>query len=326
MTNCSLLISGALGNTIIKGGNGTNVYNDTNITTIWLNEDFTGIFDSKYWTNEWINGFIWTIIISVSISFIILSYCVCYARVRKTEMLKYTDIPINPILRPYCDHNEDILNIIYEFSGIIIYNKSNPSALTIQFLSKRALLHIFMNSLLLCAYFPLFYTIQHVKDSYNSYILIDCVYHSTNWCWKSDKNGPIRRRCGYEIHFDVASLCKDDNNIDFNDYVFRGEFNDTIPNEIDYCAIHKDKYEIRASQYSCCGCEQDCVKCGRCDKGCCDSYCDNCYAYVGIWVAIMILIVGYIFIISFVTYGDLTYISSVFSPMIYSNYIELVDM
>ncbi len=43
------------------------------------------------------------------------------------------------------------------------------------------------------------------------------------------------------------------------------------------------------------------------DKGCCDSYCDNCYAYVGIWVAIMILLVGYIFIISFVTYGDLTY-------------------
>ena len=167
----------------------------------------------------------------------------------------------------------------------------------------RPLLCLSTSLVLIPLYFVLFYSIAHLRDSYKSYVKVDCFHYSTDTCIRRSCTGKgpntrctnIEYDCGYQWEFDfkAANLCEDEmeiNSVD-NDYVFKGSYKHYGGNN---CFVNKDTFEFRGNDGGCLCCKEAFGRCGYVDCGDDGScLCLNCAGYIFCIIPTLICIVFY---------------------------------
>ena len=304
--NCLELVSGELGNEI-------EYKNGTNKTIVWLTKDSTTVFDEQFWTIAWIPGFIIITLFIISMPFICYKHYKDVDTKRRMEKMKAMGIntvskkDVTPILDPYCNYSRDVMDIIFKFADIKIEQELIEYSYTIiqtSAMDKRLkvycpwIIYLLIGSILIPPYFPLFFSIQHLKDSYESYIEIECIHYFTGMCTKRSCRGKgTQRRCRWvdydcdfqrEFDFEGANICDDETDIDFDDYVFVGKYEDYGG---DKCFVNKDTFKIRGNDSGYCCCKESFGRCGsiQCPPNCTDGDCANCWGY---WCCILPMVIA----------------------------------
>ena len=303
---------------------------------IWLDEDITPVFAAKYWTAEFYTGLIIIMIVG-------MIHVVCYTYYRpfkydmSQKLIKLEAMNIDPVLQkdvrcilsPYIDHNLDLMDVIFEFSGItntmdnIMQYLNSIMASNISH-SPSSLYRRFRSNLLIwfciiITYILLFHSSIHIIDSNRSFVEVPCVLAADTSCFNlrpmSSQKSTIWQSCIYE--FDLSEYLDKMNTTE--SYIFYGKVyitgdenrGDDYTHSV-YCSINEDTLKYRyldeddaadkCKQCNCCGwlC---CRKCGRCCNycyqrvhcSCCD---DNCLllcftiitgCMMGIWGCLWLL-------------------------------------
>ena len=319
---------------------------NTSTPTIWLEPDETSLFDHRIWSGQQcLIGLIISLIVISIPAFIIDRYFKHFDKKKRLNMMEDLDIcPITQtglitIFNPYLNHNKDVIQIIftYMYSDHVIQCSSSLIDYSYDIIESSFgtcccppfwwALSIAL--LFLPAFFPMFYIIQHIKDSYKSYIEIDCQYYRIKRCdnWGTyygpGKNGGKTKKrrndpydCQWEWSFDLNDVisCTDsdasdhsETEIGFDEYVRQ------IYNVSDYtikaqteqvgvdgnpvyqgdtCYMNMEDFKFRTGRDDCCGCG---IRFGKIDCGC---GCPNCLGY---WF-LSILVLAYIILIGWCMY------------------------
>ena len=294
----------------------TNVTNELVVSEtsheIWLDEDIRAVFAAKYWkTNEFSIGLI--IIMGIAMIHI---FCYAYYRPYKYDLsqklIKLEAMNLDPILQkdvryvlsPYLDRNFDLIQIIFEYSGIT-NNMDNIMQYLNSLMSSNIshgpsfLLERFCSNLLIwtpviITYILFYHSIIFIIDSNRSFVEVPCVLAFDTSCTllgEPDGKSKSVQKCIYE--FDLSEYFDQMNTTENN--LFYGEvymtINQTTLSNYTYsvfCSINEDtmkyRYVDEGAESGSCTCDVDCCrKCGRCCRCCSDtnSDCvcceDNCF-------------------------------------------------
>ena len=255
------------------------------------------------------------------------------------DITPITQFDLIPILNPYLNYNQDIIQIVFKFSdhsiaGSLIdfsYDiiKSSFAGKDNKVYSHSFWLALLTAILVLPAYFPVFYIVEHMKDSYKSYVEIDCQYYVFKKCDDWDyyygpgENGPKTRKkrnhrevnCQWEWTFDfndhdVISCSDYGTEIGFDEYMtlIHNISNYTVKartEEIevdsplysgDTCYVNTDDFKFRTGNGDNCGC---CIRFGKIS---CESWssegCSNCcgYWFLSIFVLVYVTLIGFLIV------------------------------
>ena len=302
------LLSGELGNIIeFIMDNETN----TNQTIIWLTEDQTSMFNDKFINSDaWIPGLIIIIILSILVPLGCYKYYMNTDKKKRFEKMRKMGINITSkkdiisILNPHCNYNKDLIQIIYEYTADdfaeneqkllnhsyeILTTSIIDSHTGKEFLKLRTFQYLLITLILIPAYFPLFYSIEHLDDSYKSYIKIDCIYDAVDKaCVESEDEDDCEYR--WEFDFEGANICNDEID-DYDKYEFVGKY---ASYEGEICYVNKDTFKFRGNdgmdQWCCCVAEP----CGRCGNiECFGCQCPNCWGYFCCLIPMIMLFICY---------------------------------
>eukprot|EP01084_Bolivina_argentea_P274899 468689_1 len=284
--------------------NPTNItIDETNTTVIWLDEDFTVCFSVTSWTSSFLIGLIFMILFALLHSYwFACIHLFSYDKSQKLIKLKLMDLD-EPILKKdvkntltlYLNHNQDIIDIIFEFTGInsntlmeyldsIMTSNIDSISLNMQF--KYSLL---VWILFIITYILLFHATIHLTDSYYSFIEVPYVMAYEDACLtlrEGTDGDDDWDRCVYT--FDLNNICKNDtlnatyiNNIEYygNVYMIHNDAYNNYSRKMD-CVIDKNTFKYRAMYIGddgCCECKC-CCKCWNWFRICnCGRCCDYCY-------------------------------------------------
>ena len=269
-----------------------------NETEIWLDEDITPVFDDKFWTIEFYIGLF--IIIAFGIIHII-----CYTFLRPSrydkllQQLQLRVLNIEPVLRnevepilsPYINHNGDITDIIFEYSGFICdLDSIIKSSYDCKYKRESSGFSVLICITLIISYIFLYHSSAHITDSYRSFIEVPCVMHNCSTLTTrarrrrlADINDKGWDKCVYLFDLTDYHNTTDMETNYYGDIYMEYDYNvDDYKREIN-CYINEDtmKYRYFDKNGGCdCKC---CYRCGRCCKCCyegdsplCACFDENC--------------------------------------------------
>eukprot|EP01084_Bolivina_argentea_P310356 537024_1 len=248
-----------------------NISNES-LGEIWLDEDFTSLFDAKYWEYE----FYIILILIFCIGIIMATYLICYNYPqfdKQQKLLKLKSLEIEPIILkkqviPILNHfidNQNVIEIILEFADITIKHENITQYINSIMISPRDIykqsfcfqLFLFMLcwTLLIFAYIPIYFMSVHGEETYRSYVEIKCI--------------PIHEYTDYNptpiIQLDLTSVCGDI----FKNYGVYSKLDHSFYNNVDdKCWINTNNMNKFRPNFEFHGCCPKCVEEGRCGYGC----------------------------------------------------------
>ena len=269
-----------------------------NSTKLYLEEDFTSIFDERLWTDSFpIAVIIWCTILIVISSFIACIYhpldIIKHKRIKLLARENTHSKPqINAIFNLYTKGSQDIIDLITEYADIewiedldknLNYCRITCGNTTTSRDTKVLLImYIFISTIITASAIPIYLVSAHINDSYLSYLKAECTYYnpSSSVLMEISLNGGHCMDNTYQ-YIEGYSLFSESNHVSF----------DMIGQDIKLgshnCYINVQDFSVRRPIYNIgtegflfkCGDDHECKNCSRCGKGCygcCYAGCCEC--------------------------------------------------